>query len=129
MALDTFTLNANRGIVLSNWAYLAVADSEVLTYNGVITDGAGSYNVVKNQGGELVLGGANAYDGGTYIDNGTLTLAHANAAGTGGIFVGRDSGTASATLKLGLATTFANNLTIRTERTGIKYLSAPETRR
>jgi autotransporter-associated beta strand protein len=124
---DSMTLNANRGITLSNWAYLAVADTKVLNYNGVITDGAGSYSLVKNQGGELVLGGENTYDGGTYIDHGTLTLNDADAAGTGGIFVGRDSGTEAATLKLGLATTFANNLTIRTESSGIKYLAATET--
>jgi autotransporter-associated beta strand protein len=126
-ALDTFTLSANRGLTLSNWAYLAVADTKVMTYNGVITDGAGSYNIVKNQAGELVLGGNNTYDNGTYIDHGTLTLAHANAAGTGGIFIGRDSGSESATLKLGLATTFANNVTVRTESSGIKYLAATET--
>jgi autotransporter-associated beta strand protein len=127
VAADTFTLNANRGMTLSGWAYLGVADTKVLTYNGVITDGAGSYSIVKNQGGELVLGGNNTYDGGTYIDAGTLTLAHANAAGTGGIYIGRDSGSAAATLKLGLETTFANNVTVRTESSGIKYLSASET--
>ncbi|MDY0145345.1 MAG: autotransporter-associated beta strand repeat-containing protein, partial [Kiritimatiellia bacterium] len=127
VAADSFTLNANRGITLSNWAFLAVADSKVLTYNGVITDGAGSYNIVKNQGGELILGGANTYDGGTYIDAGTLTLNLANAAGTGGLFVGMESGSLAATLNLGLATTYANNLTIRSGSSGIKYLKAANT--
>ncbi|HOO21993.1 MAG TPA: autotransporter-associated beta strand repeat-containing protein, partial [Kiritimatiellia bacterium] len=127
VALDTFTLSANRGIVLSNWAYLAVADTEALTYDGVITDGAGSYNIVKNQGGELILGGNNAYDGGTYIDAGTLTLNHADAAGTGGIYIGQDSGTLAATLNIGAEVTVGNNVTIRTESSGVKTLKAADT--
>ncbi|HRT05226.1 MAG TPA: autotransporter-associated beta strand repeat-containing protein, partial [Kiritimatiellia bacterium] len=124
---DTFTLNANRGLILSNWMYWGVADTKVMTYNGAISDGAGSYQIVKNQGGELVLGGNNAYDNGTYIDNGTLTLNHANAAGTGGIYVGQDSGSFAATLNLGAALTLANNVTIRTESSGVKTLKATET--
>lgn len=127
VALDTFTLSANRGMVLSNWAYLAVADTEALTYDGVITDGAGSYHIVKNQGGELILGGNNAYDGGTYIDAGTLTLNHANAAGTGGIYIGQDSGTLAATLNIGAEITVGNNVTIRTESSGVKTLKAADT--
>ena len=127
VATDTFTLNPNRGLLLSNWMYWGVADTKVNTYNGVITDGAGSYKIVKNQGGELVLGGNNAYDGGTYIDYGTLTLNHASAAGTGGLFVGMESGSLVATLNLGLAATYANTLTVRTGSTGIKYITAPET--
>ena len=127
VALDTFTLNANRGLTLSNWMYLGVADNKVLTYNGVITDGAGSYSIVKNQGGELILGGNNAYDGGTYIDNGTLTLKHASAAGTGGIYVGRESGSDPATLNIGAGITAGNDLTIRAGSSGVKTLRAAET--
>ena len=127
VALDTFTLNANRGLTLSNWMYLGVADNKVLTYNGVITDGAGSYSIVKNQGGELILGGNSAYDGGTYIDAGTLTLNHANAAGTGGIYIGQDSGTLAATLNIGAEITVGNNVTIRAGSSGVKTLRAAET--
>ena len=127
VAADSFTLNANRGITLSGWMYWGVADNKTNTYNGVVTDGGSSYDIVKNQGGELVLGGANTFDSGVYIDNGTLTLNHANAAGTDGIFIGQDSGSYSATLKLASAITVANNLTIRTESTGVKYIKATET--
>ncbi len=128
VASETFTLNANRGITLAgNNHYLAAANTKTLTYNGVITDGSESRAIIKNQGGTLVLGGNNTYDGGTYIDDGTLTLAHANAAGTGGIYIGQDSGSFAATLNLGAAVTVANNLTVRTETTGIKYIKAAET--
>ncbi|MGD9613688.1 MAG: autotransporter-associated beta strand repeat-containing protein, partial [Kiritimatiellia bacterium] len=127
VAADTFTLNANRGLALSNWMYVGVASSEILTYNGVVSDGAGSYSIVKNQAGELILGGDNAYDGGTYIDAGTLTLNHANAAGTGGLFVGMESGSDAATLNLGSAITVTNDVTIRNGSSGIKTIQAADT--
>lgn len=127
VATNTFTLSANRGITLANWAYFGVADGKTVTYNGVITDGGSSYQIVKNQGGTLILGGANSYDNGTYIDNGTLTLNNAAAAGTGGIYIGQDTGSYSATLNIASAITVANNITVRTETSGIKYITATET--
>ncbi len=45
--------------------YLAVADNKIGTYNGVITDAANTYALIKDQGGELMLGNANTFDGGT----------------------------------------------------------------
>ncbi len=127
VATNTFTLDSNRGVLLTGWAYIGVAAGKTLTYNGVINDAASSLNIVKNQDGTLVLGGNNTFDGGLYIDQGTQTLMHASAAGTGLIALGRDSGTESAALSLGAAITVANVFTCRTESTGTKYICAPET--
>lgn len=129
---DSFTLNANRGITLTgNNPFLAVADNKVVTYNGVITDGSSTHGLIKNQGGELVLGGASSYDGTTYIDNGTLTVSNAAALGTsGGIDLGQGSGTPTyaATLKLALAgMTLANTpITVKDNSSGIKTIQAAE---
>lgn len=126
---NSFVLNANRGITLNgNNPFLAVADGKIVTYNGVITDGSGTYGLIKNQGGELVLGGASDYDGCTYIDNGTITVSNSSALGPGPIDLGQGSGspTYGATLKLALdGMTLANNpITIKNESSGIKIIQA-----
>jgi autotransporter-associated beta strand protein len=124
---ETFTLSANRGMTLSNWAYLAVASTKTVTYNGVIADGTATNFFVKNQAGELALGGNSTLKGGAYVDEGTLTLNHANALGGGSIWVGRDTSTQSAVLNLGSAITVTNYVEMRTGSTGIKTLRASET--
>ena len=128
---DNLTLNANRGITLyGNNAFLAVADNKVVDYAGAITDGASSYGLIKNQGGELILRGASTYDGCTYIDNGTLTVSNASALGTGQVDLGQGSGSPSfpATLKLVLSgMTLANTpITIKDNSSGVKTIQAVE---
>ena len=126
---DSFTLNAYRGITLvGNNAFLAVADNKVVTYNGVITDGTSSCGWIKNQGGELVLGGASSYDGCTYVDNGTITVSNSSALGPGPIDLGQGSGTPTygATLKLALdgMTLASTPITIKDNSSGIKTIQA-----
>ena len=125
---ESFTLNSNRGITLTGGnVYLAVAAGKTMAYNGVITDGAGTYGFVKNQSGELVLGGTNTYDGGTYLDNGTLTVSNAAALGTAKLDLGKGAGTGTetATLKLALAgMTFTNAIVVKTNSTGVKTIQA-----
>ena len=127
---ESFTLNSNRGITLTGGnVYLAVAAGKTMAYNGVITDGAGTYGFVKNQSGELVLGGANTYDGGSYLDLGTLTVSNASALGTAKLDLGKGSGatTNAATLKLVLAgLSLATPVTIPTNSTGLKTIQAVE---
>lgn len=59
------------------------ADAPV-TVSGVIADGPGGAGVLRKSGtGTLTLEGDNTYSGGTNLAQGTLILAHENAAGTG----------------------------------------------
>ncbi|MCL2646689.1 MAG: autotransporter-associated beta strand repeat-containing protein [Phycisphaerales bacterium] len=78
-ALDTFTLNANRGINITATGTISVDDTKTLTYNGVINGGG---NLAKAGAGTLVLGGLNTYTGTTTVSGGTLVLTVANAAYT-----------------------------------------------
>ena len=75
----TFTLNANRGITLTN-ANSALdvygPGTNVVTYNGIIAH-SGTHNLRKLGGGVLVLGGNNTYTGATRIEVGTLRISAA----------------------------------------------------
>ena len=58
----------------------------ILTVNGVIADQAtGLQTIRKNNGGVMVLNGANSYDGGTIITQGRVVLGNTSGAGTGAI--------------------------------------------
>ncbi|PUE51435.1 hypothetical protein B9Z45_14730 [Limnohabitans sp. 2KL-17] len=82
-ASETFILNSNRGITLGADSTLSVASGKILTYSGVITDGAFSYALTKSGTGALVLGAAQTYNGLTSVTGGTLRLG-ANASLNGG---------------------------------------------
>jgi fibronectin-binding autotransporter adhesin len=72
----TLTINANRGITVSNAAStIDVAAAQTGTYNGII---AGSGGVTKTGTGTLVLGGVSTYSGNTTLSAGTLQLGTAN---------------------------------------------------
>jgi len=80
------------------------ASGQSYTYGGKITN---AIALVKNGAGTQVLSGASTYTGGTTINAGTLTLAHAQALGTGPVTVN-----AGATLNRGgvtIANTVINN--------------------
>ncbi len=64
--------------------YVHVDTGGFLTNYSVLTNnGTGVVNLVKANGGTLLLGGANAYTGATYVNGGTLELISANAVPTG----------------------------------------------
>jgi uncharacterized repeat protein (TIGR01451 family) len=91
-ATATFTLEANRGIVLggpsSPVGTITVTTGRTLTYNGVMTDSAGGASSLAKRGfGTLVLGGDNTFSGGTdYADvnSGVIRIDHANGLGATG---------------------------------------------
>lgn len=77
----TFTLNANRGISLTNAnAAISVGNSTVLTYGGIIA-GSGALNVTGT--GALTLTGANTYTGGTVLNANSKINWNGGALGTG----------------------------------------------
>jgi len=74
----SFTLNANRGILLGSGSTsiggaIDVPAGQTLIYNGIIIDG-GASSLTKTSPGTLQLGGANTYRGFTAINAGTLAL-------------------------------------------------------
>ncbi|MEQ1643582.1 MAG: LamG-like jellyroll fold domain-containing protein, partial [Pyrinomonadaceae bacterium] len=79
-ASSTFTVDANRGILIGDSVVVGtgsfwVESGVVLTVASVIDDnGTGDDGVVKVGPGELKLDGANAYEGTTDVDQGTLNV-------------------------------------------------------
>lgn len=91
-ATGTFTLSANRGIVIGNNGYdlgsgdssIEVASGQTLTYDGIIADNAGGATPLAKTGtGNLVLNGANTHSLGTKLTAGTLKVGSGAALGTG----------------------------------------------
>ena len=85
-ASNTFTLSANRGILLgpiggAGSGTIGVAAGQVLTFAGRLSDNwGGSGSLVKNDLGTLILsGGFNDYSGNTMVSAGTLQVANARA--------------------------------------------------
>ncbi|MCX7927480.1 MAG: autotransporter-associated beta strand repeat-containing protein [Candidatus Omnitrophica bacterium] len=73
--LSDFTLNANRGILLSKTGAIYVEPGTTLTYAGVI---AGANSLEKHGQGTLILQGVNTYSGETTVKQGTLVFSAAN---------------------------------------------------
>jgi autotransporter-associated beta strand protein len=63
------------------------AKAEVLTINGVISDGTNSFGLTKYGAGELRLNAANTYKGGTTINEGTLSVASDSSLGSGAVTI------------------------------------------
>ena len=99
----TFTLNANRGIVIgpnsgSGSGILDVAVGTILSYGGIITsNGSGTGGLTKAGLGTLVLSGSNLYTGDTSISAGTLKLGSGSAIPSG---LGKGNVAVSGTLDL-----------------------------
>lgn len=54
-----------------------------LKLNGVITDGANSFSILKSGSSEIIISGNNTFDGGFELAGGSVWLGHSNALGTG----------------------------------------------
>ncbi|MGY8704701.1 autotransporter domain-containing protein [Bradyrhizobium sp. 18BD] len=129
----TVTFNGNYTIA-NNIAATGDPIYNVLTGNTVNLMGvlSGSGDVVVNQAsgyaGTLILSGANAYTGGTFINAGTLTLNHQtggviDAAGTGGISFTGSAGT----LRTSLTATLSNSITSNSNTTGTISVATGQT--
>jgi fibronectin-binding autotransporter adhesin len=85
------------GITLAADSQIGGAASAVLAVSGAITDSTNTFGLVISNAssGATILSGANTFDGGVRIDEGTVYAANLNALGTGGV-------TNNATLNLSL---------------------------
>jgi fibronectin-binding autotransporter adhesin len=72
------TLNANVGVTTNGTA-------SALTVGGAIGDGAGNFGLTKQGTGAMTLQGANTFDGGVNVVDGTLNLDNSSAVGTGAL--------------------------------------------
>ena len=96
----SFSLAQNRGITLSSGSTstLNVAAGTDLTYNGVTAGGGG---LGKNGTGTLILGGANAHTGQTFLREGTILLGNDRALGSGTFMFSFTTNTAKTLASLG----------------------------
>ena len=76
-----FALNILSLTVQGGTLTLEVAETTILT--GVIQDGAGTLTILKTGPGKLRLEGVNTYSGGTFIEEGAISVSNAAALGTG----------------------------------------------
>lgn len=81
----SFTLNANRGILLQDGGGSIDTQTFNTTYNGIISGPGGLTKLATgsvNASGTLTLGGANTYEGVTNINAGTVQVNHSQALGS-----------------------------------------------
>ncbi len=78
----SMTINANRGMTLTNaGSSIDVFSGQTATYNGIIA-GSGAHVLTKAGAGTLILGGANTYSGNTTVSNGVIRITNGSALGT-----------------------------------------------
>lgn len=102
-----------NSLFIAFWTYLSTTISRVIS---------GSIGLIKYGAGTLTLSGNNTFTGGvTLLDNGAITLANANAAGTGTIFLKSTQTSAFNTLIVNGGLTIANPISVdsSTGREGI----------
>ena len=99
-AAGTFSLNANRLVAVgpqsgNGSGIIDVATGQTLTLNGLVTNNViGNGTLVKRGAGTLALANANnAWSGGTIISKGTVLARNDNALGSVGILTLGDAGT------------------------------------
>jgi autotransporter-associated beta strand protein len=98
----------NNGTLASGGPELFAYAGGTTTINSVIT--GGSVSLVKSGSGGLSLGGTNSYGGGTYVDQGTLTLLNSGSTTSYGALSG-SGGTGLTTLGTGGITLDGGTLT------------------
>ena len=122
VATETFALDSDRGLQLvgspsggQSSYFVAVASGKTLTYNGAIT-GAG--NLVQNQAGTLKLGGtSSSYNGGIYIDAGTVEFSSGSIGSSSEstfLGIGKDASSDAAAFTIsGASLTTTRNIEVR----------------
>jgi autotransporter-associated beta strand protein len=102
---QTFSaVNGSGGTIALGSGNLTIDGSAASTTAASIT---GTGGLTKNGSSALTLSGSSSYSGGTIINAGNLTLAHASAAGSGAITLSN----ASSTLTIDAAGIVANSIT------------------
>jgi fibronectin-binding autotransporter adhesin len=104
-------LNGNAGVITnsgSSASVLTVGNGNASgTFAGKINDGTATVQLVKTGTGSQQLGNANAYSGGTVINNGTVRVSDNNSLGSGLLTINAGLSASGST-----ALTIANNLVI-----------------
>jgi autotransporter-associated beta strand protein len=109
------TTTINSGILLGNdgaWNIAGSAANGVLTINGIIDDGAGTFDLDKTGNGTLILNNANTFGGNLIVNAGIVVLGDNAAAGAG--ILDLSGGTLQAA---GAARTLANTVSITANST------------
>ncbi len=75
-------LTFNRAITLTADSTIANIGSQQIFLTGQITDGTGSYGIIKSGNAVYINNSANNYDGSTIVTNGTLYVQSNNSLGT-----------------------------------------------
>ena len=92
---------------------LCIVGAGTTTIAGGATNSGSGTALVKTNTGTAVLMASNAWSGNEFIREGTVVLSNNNALGVGGTTtVGADSGTATASLRIGSGITNSNGITI-----------------
>ena len=103
----TGTVNSSSGT-----GVLAVGgNNSNSTFSGVLANGAGTLALTKVGTGNLTLSTSNSFSGGTTVQAGRLTVANANALGSGNVLVQSVSAN-TATLSLSNATVSGKTVTL-----------------
>ena len=83
-SLTLASLSGSAGAIANSatgtLATMTVRQATETTFGGAIDDGAGRVALVLAGPGTLILGGTDAYSGGTYVDEGTLAASSASLA-------------------------------------------------
>ncbi|MBR5879076.1 MAG: autotransporter-associated beta strand repeat-containing protein, partial [Akkermansia sp.] len=99
-----FSIDGNNSVSLIGTVNGTIFDTNAhnITVNTVLTGGG---KLVKNGAGDLKLTTANTYTGGSTINNGSLTITHAQALGGGGGVLGKLNGTGTLVIDMADANT------------------------
>jgi autotransporter-associated beta strand protein len=95
----TVTVTGNSCVNGYSW------EAATLTVGGSISDGDNNYSLTKAGSGTLLLSASNTFSGGVTLNEGTLSIGHNNAIGTGALTIN------GGTLYNGAARTLSNNNT------------------
>jgi autotransporter-associated beta strand protein len=118
-ASPTFGLTISGGITAVSGAQTINASTGLVTLSGIIANGGGTTSIVQNGAGTLTLAGANTFNGGVTIKDGTVVAGNnAAALGTGTVIIGNNTGSANATLASNANQTYTNAITVQAGSSG-----------
>ena len=99
-----------------------IDNSAGFTVSGIVS---GAFSLTKTGTGTLSLGGANTFNGGLLIKEGTVVgITVAGAFGTGAITIGDSTGSANATLQGGFIGTHTNLISVASGNSGAATITS-----
>ena len=104
---ETWTVNAGNTLTLAGTTPTIEVAQNTATFNCPL---AGTAGLTKTGAGALVLNAASTYTGGTVLTNGTLTIAHASALGSGDLTLGSNTNNPYLNNTSGSTITTTNNM-------------------